>query len=358
VSAGAAPEGRAITFLTTRGNRRPIRAYLRTAGAPLRGLIRPLDYDRFLSTREHPPGTYVFADLELLSDAERARAAEAWEALAARGARLLNHPARSLRRYDLLRLLEARGINRFAVHRAEEGPAPARFPVFLREESGHGGSDSPLLETQEALSAALLARRRERGSLAGTLVVEHLDTADARGVYRKYGAFIVGERILARHLFFSDRWQVKDWHLLDEGRLEEERRFVEENLHAGALRPIFALAGIEYGRIDYALLDGAVQVWEINTNPMIAGVGPPRPGGRASSGLPGRMGRRGKELLESLLWHVPALDRARAALAPSAPRPRAAVHASFAAALRAAWGALLAPATSSAPSPGTSASRR
>ena len=46
---------------------------------------------------------------------------------------------------------------------------------------------------------------------------------------------------------------------------------MEENPHQDALREIFGLAGIDYGRMDYGLLDGKVQVWEINTNPTIIG---------------------------------------------------------------------------------------
>jgi hypothetical protein len=32
---------------------------------------------------------------------------------------------------------------------------------------------------------------------------------------------------------------------------------------------IFARAGLEYGRIDYGLADGRLQVWEINTGPTL-----------------------------------------------------------------------------------------
>ena len=42
------------------------------------------------------------------------------------------------------------------------------------------------------------------------------------------------------------------------------------NPHRELLEHIFRDAGIDYGRIDYGLLDGRIQVWEINTNPWIA----------------------------------------------------------------------------------------
>ena len=38
---------------------------------------------------------------------------------------------------------------------------------------------------------------------------------------------------------------------------------------------MFGLAAIDYGRVDYGVLDGAPQAWEINTNPTIGrGPGP------------------------------------------------------------------------------------
>jgi hypothetical protein len=49
----------------------------------------------------------------------------------------------------------------------------------------------------------------------------------------------------------------------------EELEQVQKNPHAEWLRETLALARIRYGRIDYGLLNGKPQVWEINTNPTI-----------------------------------------------------------------------------------------
>jgi hypothetical protein len=100
--------------------------------------------------------------------------------------------------------------------------------------------------------------------------VEFVDTADASGVYRKYGAFVVGERILPRHIFFSLDWMVTMPDLAGPAMIDEERAFMDANPHAGVLREVARVAGIGYGRVDYGLLDGEPQIWEINTNPMIA----------------------------------------------------------------------------------------
>src|SRR6185295_3950970 len=71
-------------------------------------------------------------------------------------------------------------------------------------------------------------------------------------------------------LFFSRNWQIREAELDDAELLAEELRYVEENPHAAELAEVCRLAGIRYGRIDYSLLEGRPQVWEINTNPMIA----------------------------------------------------------------------------------------
>jgi hypothetical protein len=67
-------------------------------------------YRYLRAPRKAKPGTYIFADLELLSPDELQKAVVIWQALARAGPgiRLLNHPARSMRRYELLRTLHER----------------------------------------------------------------------------------------------------------------------------------------------------------------------------------------------------------------------------------------------------------
>ena len=51
-------------------------------------------------------------------------------------------------RVELLRSLNAAGINPFDVMRADESPRPTRFPVFLRFEMDHNNLLSGLLATR------------------------------------------------------------------------------------------------------------------------------------------------------------------------------------------------------------------
>jgi hypothetical protein len=49
-------------------------------------------------------------------------------------------------------------------------------------------------------------------------------------------------------------------------RYEDELRIVRDTPFEPALKPAFELAGIEYGRADFGLVGGKVEIYEINTN--------------------------------------------------------------------------------------------
>jgi len=151
--------------------------------------------------------------------------------------------------------LHEAGVNAFNAY--SPGETPVRFPVFLRPESG-------FLKTAPRLHDTL--PRVPNGQIA----VEFCDTADASRVYRKYGAYVVGERIVPRHVFFSRDWLVKGADLRDSNYLAEELDYVRGNPHAAPLLEVCRTAHIGWGRVDYSLLDGRIQVWEINTNPLFA----------------------------------------------------------------------------------------
>jgi hypothetical protein len=71
---------------------------------------------------------------------------------------------------------------------------------------------------------------------------------------------------------FSHDWVVKYTKLVDPHLLEEEERFIRNmpGQIAEQAQKIFELAGTNYGRLDFGLIDGRVQPWEINLNPMLA----------------------------------------------------------------------------------------
>ena len=170
-------------------------------------------------------------------------------------------------RFELLRKLHEAGVNDFAVYWARDDPKPARWPVFVRSEADHGLM-SKLLDNQQELEHVLEHARRD-GTLDGKMVVEFCDTADESGLINKYGAFRVGDRILARQIHFSRRWAIRVPDLKQPELMRRELDYVRTNPDADVLLKIFELAKIDYGRLDYSKKNGRIQVWEINTNPMI-----------------------------------------------------------------------------------------
>jgi hypothetical protein len=105
---------------------------------------------------------------------------------------------------------------------------------------------------------------------AGLLVVEYCDTADESGVFRKYSSFMVGGTVVPCHIDCSKGWIVKDTDIVNDAVMAQEREYLATNPHRAWLEETFAIANVDYGRIDYSLdRDGRPQVWEINTNPVV-----------------------------------------------------------------------------------------
>jgi hypothetical protein len=81
----------------------------------------------------------------------------------------------------------------------------------------------------------------------------------------------MGGTIVPRSMVFSKGWMIKFPDLIGEAQQAEELEHLHSDEDLDALRRVFEIADIQYGRIDYGKLDGRIQVWEINTNPSLAG---------------------------------------------------------------------------------------
>jgi hypothetical protein len=243
-------------------------------GQSLRRRIRILPYERLLKARRIPIGSYIFADIERLTPQDSERAALVWQALVQKlpPGCVLNHPTQSMRRFQLLRTMYEESINQFNVYRLTEVRHPQQYPVFIRGENDHSGAVSGLLNSAEALQAELSKMKEQGKSWQDKIITEFVGTKDPLGITRKYSAVVIGEQIIPRHIFFSDKtWMVKSPQLIAPQFVEEEVAYFNHHPHESQLRRIFDLAKINFGRIDYGCLDGKVQVWEINTNPMTLG---------------------------------------------------------------------------------------
>lgn len=247
-----------------------IRDFLEGRGAAMAGRVSILDYEEIARARSLPRGTYILSALDQLRPSGRDRLADLAEQLRSSGVRVLNHPRDTLLRFDLLSTLHREGLNRHRAFRAAALPEDMSFPVFLREEHRHTGALSGLLRTHREVVQALGLARVQGYRLADLLVVEFYDTSDQAGYFRKYAAFVIGSRIIARGLALGPGWMLKSrGSEYSEPMLAEELAFLTANPHESELRRIAQVARVEYGRIDYGVRDGKVETWEINLNPTI-----------------------------------------------------------------------------------------
>ncbi len=254
-------------------------AYPSSWGMAPNSRMRYLVYNELRAMRQLERGTYLFTDHERLAPADLQLARQLWGHLSDAGApmRLVNDPSKVLARLDLQRRLFDEGINRFRTVRANEPRATLeslRYPVFVREQKAHRGPLTPLLDSPRDLVRVLRRLRIQGYYRKDLLVVEFCATADASGVIRKYAAFRVAGKVLPRHVLFSRNWNVKTTVLEDPSFEVERNEYLETNPHASEIARIFDLARMDFGRIDYSVLDGRLQVWEINTNPTVRALTP------------------------------------------------------------------------------------
>ena len=257
-----------IHFLAPAGERL-MHNYLEVRGRSIAERIEIVAYENL------PPrfrgGTYVFSALEQLSAPMERLVEHLYAQLSAcEGVRILNRPGRTLRRYELLAELWRLGRNVHRAVRATESLSGLRYPVFLRGERTHDGALSPLLHDAREVEAWIGRLAVIGWKLDELLVMEFCDTADANGIYRKYAAFIIGDQIFPRSVEHGREWMLKrQGTTYSHENLAEEFEYLRTNPHESQLREIFAIAGVDYGRIDYSMQDGHVRTWEINLHPTL-----------------------------------------------------------------------------------------
>lgn len=239
--------------------------------------VRILTYSSVRRLAEIPPGTFIFTDFDRLSARELSDARLLWNHLKSFGNRvkLLNDPSVVPNRFELLRRLYDEGINAFNVYRISECSRVARFPVFIRQESEHRAPLTELLASRTQLESVVARLSSDFPKPNDLMVVEFANKPFKDGLFRKYGAFRVGESVYGQHCFVRSNWHIKEpERQYNAARLREHEDYIACNSHAAVLADICSCVGIDYGRIDYCVIDGRVQVFEINTNPTVLDRGP------------------------------------------------------------------------------------
>lgn len=238
------------------------------AGVPF---FRMLSYPLALARRRLERATYIFSDYDRLSFWQLELAAHLYRQLAAAGCRVLNDPGRALQRLSLLRRLTREGVNSFQAWPAADAATVDRFPVFLRTQAAHRGVLSDLLQTREAMMAALDRVLDEGYPLRDLMIVEYCAQPVRDDLYRKLSVYRVGDALIASPCVHERHWAAKygEIGVADQTLYDDDYRIVRDNPYGDYARRIFDLASIEYGRVDFGLVNGRPETYEINSNPAI-----------------------------------------------------------------------------------------
>lgn len=255
-----------ICFITSGAHKYAVRELRDVPGMPKIGL---LSYNQLLRKPALPRATYVFTDFDRIDFWQRELAAKAYRCLKAAGLTVLNDPAGVRTRLPMLKRLKADGLNSFSVWDPEVDPMPDAYPVFLRTRAAHRGALTDLLATPEAAQEALDALIAAGHCRSDLMFVEYRSEPVEDGLFRKLAAYCVGDRIVTGMSVHDTDWHAKygTEGAASEALYREERDAVEENRYAAPLARYFQAAGIAFGRADFALVNGNIEVYEINTNP-------------------------------------------------------------------------------------------
>jgi len=262
-----------LSFVITEMHQYTVRGALESRSHPLLDQVLILSWRDFLKLPQLPATDYLFLDVERIALPVRQAAAERMSALKREHPelRVLNPPETDLTRLAVMSRLEAAGINRFRVRPYRNLPCDWRFPAFLRRGDDHGGSASDLLHDMPTLIAEGERLTAQGMPADALLATEFIDARNAEGFFEKRSYFRIGERFFPADLSGSKHWvckgEAKDPFRVDTSKAE--MIFLRGHEDEEQIKRAFDAAKVTYGRADYTAIGGHVQIFEINTNPMI-----------------------------------------------------------------------------------------
>ena len=258
-----------ILFVTTSRHRYTLKQIV--PGKLGRGTGRVVSYDWLFAQSSIRASAVVFTDFDRLRHYELTAAAGIYRQLRNQGIRVLNDPAKARQRFDLLHCLAEAGINGFRAYKAAIRPKPKRFPVFVKCESNHVQDFPSLIPDQESLDRSLGEIEDAGTSLRDLLVIEFANTPVREGVYLRKTIYRIGDRVLSGNPVLENGPFVKygTLGLAVDDDFEQLATWMRNNPELEALRQVFELARIDYGRADYGIDGDGLAIYEINTNPQI-----------------------------------------------------------------------------------------
>ena len=234
---------------------------------------RTLSYEKLWGRKFLPRGTYVLTDFDRLSPVEIEAAGRLHDHLQAAGLRVLNNPRHFRPRDSLLKALRAEGINEFTCCLPAAGEWPQRYPVFLRTVAAHRGTLSDLLHDRAVAEAALRQAMDQGHPIRDLMFIEYAaEPQPDTGSFQKHAAFRVGRHIVRANTVNDVSWMAKQGAkgVASQAQYEAERAEMDAYPHHDYVMRVFEFAGLQFGRLDFGIVAGQPQAYEINTNPTMA----------------------------------------------------------------------------------------
>lgn len=234
-------------------------------------LFKPMSYDEAFQAKSLPSGTYIFTDLDRLGTWELELAAVVYRVLKEAGAQVINDPAKVRTRYSLLKTLYLEGVNTFQVYRPSLGEWPERYPVFVRRDHFHSGVLSELIEDETSLRDALDKASKDGIPDSNLMVVEYAAEPTREGLFQKHAVYRIVDRYFRDLTVNESNWVAKfgEHGVAGEELYQNELDNMQAVPFSETIRQVFEIANIEYGRVDFGIVAGKPQFYEINTNPHV-----------------------------------------------------------------------------------------
>lgn len=236
--------------------------------------LRLLTWEHVLRARRLPGGTYIFTDFDRLHPWYLECAGHLYDRLRDAGVTVLNDPRLFMPRAALLRKLYARSVNDFTCWLPAMGERPERFPVFLRTIAAHRGVLGELLHTEAEAETALRDALIKGYVLSDLCFVEYRAHPTEAGTFRKLACMRLGRRLVPMQTVTQHHWVAKYGELgaATPEQYKQDLAEFDNYPHSEAITRAFDIANVDFGRADFAVVDGRLQIYEINTNPRIGWV--------------------------------------------------------------------------------------
>lgn len=229
-------------------------------------------YRKLFSRWHLPRAVYIFTDFDRLHPWQIELAAKLRLRLVEQGMTVLNDPGRFVPRAALLKRLHREGINSFTCWLPVEGEIPERYPVFLRTIHAHRGVESGLLHNETEAHEALEDALKKGRVLCDLVFVEYAAEAEPdSGKFRKHACYGVNGTMIRALTVTDDGWVAKHGTLGAATEQDYARDLAEQTSypHTALMKRVFELGGLEFGRIDFGMVGGQPEIYEVNCNPYV-----------------------------------------------------------------------------------------